>query len=48
MRGKISHKMVLALATALWLGGCSAHVDDKIMASEDFRASGKAIAVLDA
>lgn len=44
MRGKI----VRALATALWLGGCAAHIDDKFVASEDFKASGKGIAVLDA
>jgi hypothetical protein len=38
----------IALVAALWLGGCVAHIDDKIMASEDFKTSGKGIAVLDA
>ena len=44
MRGKT----VAALVAALWLGGCAAHIDDKFVASDDFKASGKGIVVLDA
>jgi hypothetical protein len=44
MRGKTT----LTLVAALWLGGCAAHIDDKFVASEDFKSSGKGIAVLDA